>query len=176
MALTDEQMIYTWGKNANGAINVQKLLEGVPRRIITENIFQHDEEIKKIYCGTDCSVIIMKNGSAYCSGPNNYNKLGFGSWVKVISKLSKMKITGRKIKDISISTNHSVILLEGGYVLTLGSNSEGQRGIGDNSNDNILKSTLVGAIKSKHILVSGVMKVKKFQECLHYFYYIIFSM
>lgn len=152
MALTDDQRIYTWGKNANGT--VQKLLEGVPRRIVTESIFQHDEEIEKIYCGTDCSVIIMKNGSAYCSGPNNHNKLGFGSWVKVISKLSKMKITGRKIKDISISTNHSVVLLEGGYVLTLGSNAEGQRGIGDNSNDNILESTIVGAIQSKHILVS----------------------
>ena len=33
--------------------------------------------------------------------------------------------------DLSVSINHTALLIEGGYVVTLGSNVHGQRGLGN---------------------------------------------
>lgn len=55
--------------------------------------------------------------------------------------------------DASFSSNHTIVLVEGGYVFTLGSNSAGQRGVGNCSN--ILDTaTLVELVKDRYITVN----------------------
>lgn len=51
--------------------------------------------------------------------------------------------------DIAVSTNHSIFLIEGGYVLTLGKNTNGQRGLGHCNYIGV--PTLVTGIKDKYI-------------------------
>ncbi len=61
------------------------------------------------------------------------------------------KITdiNKKVLDVAVSTNHSIFLIEGGYVLTIGRNANGQRGLGHC--DAIGIPTLVTGIKDKYI-------------------------
>lgn len=51
--------------------------------------------------------------------------------------------------DIAVSSNHSIFLIEGGYVLTMGKNANGQRGLGHCNYIGI--PTLVTGIKDKYI-------------------------
>ena len=57
----------------------------------------------------------------------------------------------KKIIDAAMSLTHSVFLVESGYVFTIGKNSDGQRGIGNNNL--IDRPTLVTGIKEKFITV-----------------------
>lgn len=55
----------------------------------------------------------------------------------------------KKVLDVAVSSNHSIFLIEGGYVLTIGKNSNGQRGLGHCNY--IAIPTLVTGIKDKFI-------------------------
>lgn len=59
----------------------------------------------------------------------------------------------KKVLDFSVSDNHSAFIIEGGYVITLGSNSEGQSGLGHNKPSQFLP-TVVKKVADKIITVS----------------------
>lgn len=53
----------------------------VPIRIpLAQNIVN----IEKIYCGPNCSLLLLENGDVYACGHNNNNKLGFGRNVETV--------------------------------------------------------------------------------------------
>ena len=58
----------------------------------------------------------------------------------------------KKVLDFSVSDNHSAFIIEGGYVTTMGSNSEGQSGLGHNKPSQLLP-TIVRKIADKFITV-----------------------
>lgn len=55
--------------------------------------------------------------------------------------------------DFSISDSHSAFIIEGGYVTTMGNNSEGQSGLGHNKPSQFVP-TFVKKIADKFISVS----------------------
>lgn len=59
----------------------------------------------------------------------------------------------KKVLDFSVSDDHSAFIIEGGYVTTMGSNSEGQSGLGHNKQSQFLP-TFVKKIAEKFITVS----------------------
>lgn len=59
----------------------------------------------------------------------------------------------KKVLDFSVSENHSAFIIEGGYVITMGSNSEGQSGLGHIKPTQFLP-TFVRKIADKYITVS----------------------
>lgn len=61
----------------------------------------------------------------------------------------KISDIDKRVLDIAVSTNHSIFLIEGGYVLTIGKNVNGQRGVGHCNY--IASPTLVTGIKDKYI-------------------------
>lgn len=68
-----------------------------------------------------------------------------------MSLFVQRKITdiNKKVLDVAVAVSHSIFLLEGGYVVTLGKNTNGQRGNGHCNY--ISEPTLVTGIKDKFI-------------------------
>lgn len=60
----------------------------------------------------------------------------------------------KKVISVSLSVNYSAYIIEGGYVLTLGDNTHGQRGLGHTSR--IIQPTLVTGIKERYISVKDI--------------------
>lgn len=82
-ALDSVGNLYTWGSNEFGALGLGKQTSSrIPERLA----LAHDiQDIKKIYCFPDCSMILLKDGSLYASGRNNANRLGFGKNVEKVT-------------------------------------------------------------------------------------------
>ena len=58
-----------------------------------------------------------------------------------------------EVVDLSVSVNHSAFVVAGGYLITLGKNSEGQLGLG-HKKDASSQMTVVKKVQDKFITVS----------------------
>ncbi|ALC46924.1 niki [Drosophila busckii] len=126
LALSREGAVYVWGTSATGALglgNYQQQLKQ-PQKILLSHV---KSRALSIYCGPDTSAVLFSNGELHACGSNNYNKLGFNRASK-ITAFKKVQL-GQKVIKACFSSTHSVFLIEGGYVYTMGRNTEGQRGI-----------------------------------------------
>lgn len=76
LALDSNENVYSWGSNDFGALGLGKQNSSLePLRI---PLVQNIKGVKKIYCGPDCSIILLHDGCVYACGRNNSNRLGFG--------------------------------------------------------------------------------------------------
>ncbi|XP_019892346.2 serine/threonine-protein kinase Nek8 [Musca domestica] len=156
LALSVDGAVYTWGTNVHGALGLGSLQtqQKIPQKILLSHV---KGKVRNIFCGPDTSAVLFGSGELYVCGSNDYNKLGFEKTSRIMA-LKKLLIP-HKIVDVSFSSNHTIVLVEGGYVFTLGSNSAGQRGVGNCSN--ILDTaTLVELVKDRYI-----MKCKCNDQC-----------
>ncbi|XP_065093759.1 serine/threonine-protein kinase Nek8 [Ochlerotatus camptorhynchus] len=135
VALADGGHLYTWGTSNDGALGLgkQMLASAEPRRLIITQMIQN---IREVYCGPDCTVALTESGSCYCCGSNNNNKLGFGMKIAQLMALQKVTFVEQKIVAVSVAETYGAFLVEGGYVVTAGENTSGQRGLG-NTNEHV---------------------------------------
>ncbi|XP_055923488.1 serine/threonine-protein kinase Nek8 [Eupeodes corollae] len=155
LALSTDGSVYTWGTNSHGALGLgsEQTQQKTPQKILLAHI---NSKPQKIFCGPNTSAILFQNGDVHVCGSNDYNKLGFNKPGKIMA--FKKVILPRKVIGLDLSSTHSVFLIEGGYVLTMGRNSEGQRGLGHCNPVDF--PTFVPGIKDKYIL-----KVKCSDQC-----------
>ncbi|CAO1402354.1 unnamed protein product [Diamesa serratosioi] len=148
LALDTNGNLYSWGSSEFGALALGKQnFSMVPIRIpLAQNIIN----IVKIYCGPNCSLLLLGNGDIYACGKNNSNKLGFGRNIETVEAFRKIPCFKKRVLDFSVSDNHSAFIIEGGYVITIGSNSEGQSGLGHNKQSELIPKT-VTKIADKYI-------------------------
>ncbi|XP_037892563.1 serine/threonine-protein kinase Nek8 [Glossina fuscipes] len=149
LALSVEGFVYIWGTSSHGSLGLGELQtqQKTPQKIL---LSQAKNKVKKIFCGPDTSAILFENCDIYVCGSNQFNKLGFEKPAKITAmKKMKLPLPRRCIMDASFSTAHTLLLVEGGYILTLGSNSFGQRGTGHCSPLPIV--TLVESMKDRYI-------------------------
>ncbi|XP_029725485.2 serine/threonine-protein kinase Nek8 [Aedes albopictus] len=144
VALSDRGHLYTWGSSNDGALGLgkQMLASAEPRRLIVSQMIQ---DIREIYCGPDCTVILTESGSCYCCGSNRYNRLGFGMKVTQMTALQKVTFVEKKILSVSVAESFGTYLIEGNYVITTGENNNGQRGLGhteEKSEPTVVKNLL----------------------------------
>lgn len=65
--------------------------------------------------------------------------------------------------NVSLGANYSAFIVEGGYVLTLGDNTHGQRGLGHTSR--VIQPTLVTGIKERYIsVIKSETKLKNWNK------------
>ncbi|KAJ6641121.1 E3 ubiquitin-protein ligase HERC2, partial [Pseudolycoriella hygida] len=166
VAVSRENNVFSWGTCKYGGLGLGKqICSSFPTRIHSP-LF--GTKIIKIACAQNCTLLLLENGEVLASGRNNDNKLGLGENVLqsmffvgnvcsfecssgLTTVVFQKHITDidRKVLDISVSSNHSIFLIEGGYVLTTGKNNYGQRGLG---HCNVISvPTLVTGIKDKYI-------------------------
>ena len=76
LALDTRGNIYSWGTSGFGALGMkQNTFSSIPSRV---KLHSNINDIEKIDCGPDCSLVLLKNGEVFACGRNNYNKLGLG--------------------------------------------------------------------------------------------------
>jgi len=80
LALDINGNIYSFGSNEFGALGLGK--QKVAMTPLKLSLPQTVQDIKKIYCGPECSFILLHDGSVYACGRNNCNRLGFGKNVE----------------------------------------------------------------------------------------------
>uniref|UniRef100_A0A1A9ZWR9 non-specific serine/threonine protein kinase n=1 Tax=Glossina pallidipes TaxID=7398 RepID=A0A1A9ZWR9_GLOPL len=149
LALSVEGSVYVWGTSSHGALGLSELQtqQKTPQKIL---LSQAKNNVKKIFCGPDTSAILFENCDMYVCGSNQFNKLSFEKPAKITAmKKMKLPLHQCRIMNASFSTAHTVLLIEGGYILTLGSNSFGQRGAGHCSP--LPTVTLVESMKDRYI-------------------------
>lgn len=78
IAMSRESDIFCWGYSNSGALGLGKQLLKTTSPMMVEIIFGTNEKIKSLHCGSDCSVILMKNGDLMACGSNVDNRIGFG--------------------------------------------------------------------------------------------------
>lgn len=138
---------FVWGKNSQGALGLKKNYSVVfPTKLNTKI-----KDVSKIVCANDCTAVLTENGEVYVTGRNKSNRFGFGEKLEVIESFRKISCIKRKVVDLSIANNHSAYVLDGGYVLTLGDNRDGQLGQGHTKR--LKNSTVVNKLSTKYITV-----------------------
>lgn len=144
--------IFVWGKNSHGALGLNKIYSVIfPKKLNTTF-----KDVSKIVCAHDCTAVLTKNGEVFVTGRNKSNRFGFGQKLEVIESFRKISCIKRKVADLSIATNHSAYVLDGGYVLTIGDNKDGQLGQGHTTR--LKNSALVKKLSTKYITVSVGIK------------------
>ncbi|KAH8337627.1 hypothetical protein KR074_000850 [Drosophila pseudoananassae] len=167
LALSREGAVYVWGTSLYGALGLgnYQQQQKFPQKILLSHV---KTKPSKIFCGPDTSAVLFTNGEIHVCGCNDYNKLGFqragkitafvgSSFPKPVELMTKSRYVlqkkvqlPHKVIEACFSSTHSVFLVEGGYVYTMGRNAEGQRGIRHcNAVDN---PTMVDAIKARYIV------------------------
>ncbi|XP_052859924.1 serine/threonine-protein kinase Nek8 [Anopheles cruzii] len=151
LALTDGGIVYSWGTSTKGALALGKRLHTAlePERVILPQTVQN---VRELHAGPDCTILVTQQGGCFCCGSNAGNRLGLGRKVSETGTLHKVTIAAGcpKILAVSVAETHAVFLVEGGYLVTLGDNSHGQRGVGHRNE--LLKPTIVPQLQSRCIM------------------------
>ena len=144
--LTKDGRVYVYGFETN--YNRPTPMIGGTKLILLKlkQIDGKEPKIKAIAASHDHFLILSEDGNIYSSGNNKYGQLGSGYEIqdefgrretrKIIKIENKVKI-----KAISTSSFHSLILSEEGDVYSFGRNDKGQLGVNDFDHRN--KPTLI---------------------------------
>lgn len=119
--------IYCWGSTANGELGLGGIEQDCvlkPQLLMT---FQHSNLIQDIICGRFHTVVLLRDGSVYSCGNNDFGQLG-----RPFSR-KKLELVGsfgsHTAWQAQCGENHSVVVTTNGEVFSWGSNLHGQLGL-----------------------------------------------
>uniref|UniRef100_A0A182M7K9 non-specific serine/threonine protein kinase n=1 Tax=Anopheles culicifacies TaxID=139723 RepID=A0A182M7K9_9DIPT len=151
LALTEGGIVYSWGSSNHGALALGKRIHVAlePERIILPQLVQN---VREVYAGPDCTVLFTRQGDCYCCGSNAGNRLGLGRKVSGSATLRPIHLDAKrsKILAVSVADTHAAFLIEGGFLITMGDNTSGQRGVGHKCE--LLQPTIVHELQSRYVL------------------------
>ena len=115
---------------------------------------------KYISCGDNNTMVLMTDGTIWGTGRNNFGQLGIGttSDVTVLTPMNTTTIEGRKAIFVSCGFTHTMVLMSDGTVWGTGSNSFGQLGIGNTTQQTVLtpiNTSTIGEKKAISISCGG---------------------
>ena len=99
-----------------------------------ENIYSSDN-ITNCFDGT---VVIMDDGSLYGVGYNQYYQLGIGTQTSIYTLTSISLPTNRTAVSVHGGYMYLIVLMDDGSLYGCGLNNNGQLGLGDTNNKNVL--------------------------------------
>ncbi|XP_075231807.1 serine/threonine-protein kinase Nek8-like [Lycorma delicatula] len=149
--ISGEGELYTWGRGESG-----RLGHGNEQDCCLPTVVHlpKNDELLCVVCGIDSTAVITTKGAVYACGKNNNNKLGLSlttlqSFIfmkdanveKSLQFIEVKSLSKWHVINISMSNNHSSVLTDAGYVITMGSNNENQLGH-NNVTPAVVKSTI----------------------------------
>ena len=131
-AVTKDGSLYMWGYNGQGQLGYQykgnASYEYIPTKIL--------DGVKSVMLGTVTGSAIMKDGSLYMWGKNDYGQVGNGTTTNVTKPTKILD----QVKDIRVhkyfgyGSYYTAAITEDGSLYMWGSNSSGQLGDGTTTN------------------------------------------
>jgi len=133
MALKDDGTLWVWGNGWSGALGIGVSGNGVIRA--TPELVTSINDIVAISAGDEHSLVLVNDGSVWCSGRNFYGQLGRGSYAE---SNSFVKVSGLEgVIAISAGDSHSAAVTSDGTVVAWGRNDRGQLGDGTVTGRNV---------------------------------------
>ena len=153
LCLTQQNELFVFGNNINGQLGMglnDKLFYRTPMLHTTFNANNHENDEYGVVCMMECgkahSCLVNDKGIGFLFGYNGYGQIGNGhvnEWkdgIKIPNCFQRMhdNYKNLKIKQVSLSMDHTVILTEGdNRIITFGGNEHNQCSP-NNVNDKIL--------------------------------------
>jgi len=140
--------MYCWGNMKNGELG----LGGLEEEMITQprtSPFALAKEVKKVGCGDNHTVLVMKDGRIYSFGSNDYGQLGHHK-----SRTRAEQVEGldaHVITDVACGSHHTLVKNEWGEVFAWGSNSKGQLGF-DTKGQIVPVPKMIKTLATKHVI------------------------
>jgi alpha-tubulin suppressor-like RCC1 family protein len=119
-----------WGMGANwggqlGTGTVEPPITRRPIQIVSSNVVS-------IAAGAEHSLFLMRDGSLWVMGENNYGQLGDGTTNEIVA--SPERIVASDVQSIACGSFHSLFIKTDGSLWGMGFNSDGQLGNGTTDN------------------------------------------
>ena len=132
-ARSADGVIWVWGDNGRGQLGT-----GNTVRIRTPQQGANGidgTQVQDIACGNVAVLFLMKNGTVFTCGANNYGQQALGSSISVVKTPQCIPVLQR-ITKIACGFGHCLALDSDGHVWAWGRNSNGQIGNGDRKSQN----------------------------------------
>jgi alpha-tubulin suppressor-like RCC1 family protein len=137
LALTTDGKVYAWGHNYYGQLGLGN--SGVGTNKYSPNRIPNLSNVSGIAAGEYYSLALTNDGKVYAWGYNGYGQLGLGNTTNQsspvhVSSLSNVAgIAANTENNSSTGASHSLAFTNDGKVYSWGSNSTGQLGLGNNT-------------------------------------------
>lgn len=157
MLMTDEftNNVYSCGRNNYGQLGIGNNTNQSTFQPVTSV----NDKIIYVYAGGNHSLILTNDTSnnLYSCGNNSKGQLGLGSLIDASRNTFTnitTNISGKKIINISAGNEHSLLLTSdtSNNLYSCGNNSNGELGIGNNTNQSSFQLANVGSINTKKII------------------------
>ena len=120
--LKNDGTLWGCGYNRYGQLGLGDTNNRATFTIISVNA----DNVKSIYCGEDCTLMLKNDGTLWGTGYNNNGKLGLGN---TTNRYTFTKITN-DVKSASCGYYHTFMLKNDGTLWGCGENTYGQLGLG----------------------------------------------
>ncbi|XP_012562539.1 serine/threonine-protein kinase Nek9 [Hydra vulgaris] len=166
VALTNIGSVYTWGNGEHGRLGLGNQNDfNLPQLVTLPEKYNY---IVKITCGRDNTFILTSNGHLLAFGNNECNKLALNQTISFKGNTDKSS-TQQKVSYVTLPTpvrplrsyrivsmasgkSHSAVVDEFGRLLTFGSNTFGELGLGDYQSRNF-PSLVSGLLNGKEVTI-----------------------
>ena len=124
--------LWSCGRNDKGQLGLGDTTNRNTFTQVTTNI---NNDVKQIACGNNHTVILKNDGSLWGCGSYFHGQLGIDAYNTTNGKRTLVEIINKDIAILSVNCGGNVtfITLNNGYVLSCGSNGNGQLGINSTS-------------------------------------------
>lgn len=146
VVISSDGQVYTWGVGKQGQLGLGSH-ENVQEPVIVMSL--QKKTVTAVSCGISHTFYLMENNDVFSTGSNNFGQLGLESYQSVAAarRTSSGSLVHTpslvpldpevRVMHIACGGAHTLILLENGAVLSCGSNSCGQLGLGEGIWDDI---------------------------------------
>lgn len=118
---------FTWGQGTRGALGNGKQEDNLIPVVVKDFLYL---DVDQIFCENSAGFVLTTGGEFFSWGANECGRLGHGDESdRFLPTLSK-PLQGHKILQISLGSNHTLVLEDNGVLWGFGSNKYGQLGIG----------------------------------------------
>eukprot|EP00090_Calanus_glacialis_P018965 TRINITY_DN29288_c0_g1_i1.p1 TRINITY_DN29288_c0_g1~~TRINITY_DN29288_c0_g1_i1.p1 ORF type:complete len:689 (-),score=225.92 TRINITY_DN29288_c0_g1_i1:63-2129(-) len=111
--------VFTFGKS--------KFAENAPSKFWIKK-----DEVTLISCGDEHTAVVTETGRLFTFGSNEWGQLGLGHNNNVIKPSCVKTLKPDLVAAVACGRHHTIVAMQSGVMFAMGSNSEGQLGVGRN--------------------------------------------
>ena len=138
--VTNSGRLFTFGSNEWGQLGL-----GHNNNVIKPSCVKvlKPDQVTKVACGRHHTLVVMRSGVCWSFGSNSDGQLGVGRGPEWSNTPVPWEGVAGGVVKLAAGAGHSMALTEAGQVWVWGSNTEGQLGLGEDSEETVYSPTLL---------------------------------